>query len=296
MFGVGTAPADEGVEMKDLAGKVAVVTGAASGMGRAMVRKAAAEQMHVLAGDIDEAGLAETVAGLENAQLMLTDVTSPDANEMLATAALERFGAVHLVHLNAGVLTGGFTWENTVDDWRWVLDVNLWGVIHGVRSFVPRMLEAGEPGHVVITASVGGLTSGGLLGPYTTSKYGAVAIAESLHRELDMIGAPIGVSCLCPGPVATGIFRSERNRPDTYEDTCGPSSADAEAAAFHSTLVATIDEGTDPEVIPELVFDAVRNDKFWIFPHPEFKERISARTRSILDETNPDYTVGIPSR
>ncbi|WP_419918645.1 SDR family NAD(P)-dependent oxidoreductase [Candidatus Poriferisocius sp.] len=282
--------------MKDLVGKVAVITGAASGMGRAMVRKAVSEQMHVLAGDIDEAGLAETVGGLENAQLMLTDVTSPDANEALAIAALERFGAINLLHLNAGVLTGGFTWENTVDDWRWVLDVNLWGVIHGVRSFVPRMLEAGEPGHVVITASVGGLTSGGLLGPYTTSKYGAVAIAESLHRELEMIGAPIGVSCLCPGPVATGIFRSERNRPDTYEDTCGPSSADAEAAAFHENLITAIDEGTNPEVIPELVFDAVRNDKFWIFPHPEFKERIAARTDSIINETNPDYTVGMPTR
>ena len=273
--------------MKDLAGKVAVITGAASGMGRAMVRKAASEGMHVLAGDIDEAGLAETVGGLENAQLMLTDVTSPDANEALAIAAVERFGGIHLVHLNAGVLTGGFTWENTVDDWRWVLDVNLWGVIHGVRSFVPRMLEKGESGHVVITASVGGLTSGGLLGPYTTSKYGAVAIAESLHREFDIIGAPIGVSCLCPGPVATGIFRAERNRPDSYDDTCGPMSADAEAAAFHKALVNAIDEGTDPTEIPELVFDAVQSNKFWIFPHPEFKERIAARAESILNETNP---------
>ena len=281
--------------MKDLAGKVAVITGAGSGMGRAMVRKAASEGMHVLAGDIDEAGLAETVGGLENAQLMLTDVTSPDANEALAKAALERFGGINLVHLNAGVLTGGFTWENTVDDWRWVLDVNLWGVIHGVRSFVPRMLEAGEPGHVVITASVGGLISGGLLGPYTTSKYGAVAIAESLYRELDIIGAPIGVSCLCPGAVATGIFRAERNRPDTYEDTCGPMSADAEAAAFHKGLINAIDEGTDPTEIPELVFDAVRSDKFWIFPHPEFKERIADRTQSIINETNPEYAVGLSS-
>ena len=281
--------------MKDLAGKVAVITGAASGMGRAMVRKAASEGMHVLAGDIDEAGLAETVGGLENAQLMLTDVTSPDANEALANAALERFGGIHLVHLNAGVLTGGFTWENTVDDWRWVLDVNLWGVIHGVRSFIPRMLEKGEEGHVVITASVGGLTSGGLLGPYSTSKYGAVAIAESLHRELDIIGAPIGVSCLCPGPVATGIFRAERNRPDTYDDTCGPMSSDAEAAAFHKALINAIDEGTDPAVIPEVVFEAVRDDKFWIFPHPDFKERIAARTESIMNETNPEYTVGLPN-
>ena len=136
---------------------------------------------------------------------------------------------------------------------------------------MPRMLEAGEPGHVVITASVGGLISGGLLGPYTTSKYGAVAIAESLYRELDIIGAPIGVSCLCPGAVATGIFRAERNRPDTYEDTCGPMSADAEAAAFHKALINAIDEGTDPTEIPELVFDAVRSDKFWIFPHPRIQ-------------------------
>ena len=280
--------------MKDFAGKVAVITGAASGMGRAMVRKAASEGMHVLAGDIDEAGLAETVGGLENAQLMLTDVTSPDANEALATAALERFGGIHLVHLNAGVLTGGFTWENTVDDWRWVLDVNLWGVIHGVRSFIPRMLEKGEDGHVVITASVGGLTTGGLLGPYSTSKYGAVAIAESLQREMGIIGAPIGVSCLCPGPVATGIFRAERNRPDTYDDTCGPMSADAEAAAYHRALINATDEGIDPTEIPEMVFEAMKDDKFWIFPHPEFKERIAARTESIINETNPEYTVGLP--
>ena len=133
--------------MKDLVGKVAVITGAGSGMGRAMVRKAASEGMHVLAGDIDEAGLAETVGGLENAQLMLTDVTSPDANEALANAALERFGGIHLVHLNAGVLTGGFTWENTVRRWRWVLDVT-WGDPRVRTSF--RMLDKGEDGHVTL--------------------------------------------------------------------------------------------------------------------------------------------------
>ena len=277
--------------MQTVEGKVAVVTGAASGMGRAVAQKATSEGMHVLAADVDEAGLADTVAGLENAQLMLKDVTSGEANEALAAAAVERFGGVHLVHLNAGVLTNGYTWENTEQDWRWVLDVNLWGVIHGVRSFIPRMLEQGEPAHLVVTASEGGLTPGPTYGPYATSKNAVVCLAETLSIELKMVEAPIGVSCLCPGPIATGIFESERNRPDSYVSTRGVASSDPNVAATYQSMAAAIRDGMDPAVVADLVFDAVRNEKFWIYTHADSKDRVAARSRAVLEELHPSEGV-----
>ena len=275
------------VDMRTFAGKVAVVTGAASGVGRAVARKAALEGMHVLAADVDETGLAETVAGLENAQLVLTDVSSSEANEALAATAFERFGGVHLVHLNAGVLTNGYTWENTEQDWRWVLDVNLWGVIHGVRSFIPRMLEQGEPAHVVVTAAVWGLSPGPAYGPYATSKSGVVCLAETLSIELQMVEAPIRVSCLCPGPIATGIFESERNRMDSYASTRNVSSTDPNVADLHQAMAASISDSMDPAVVADLVFDAVRNEKFWVYTHSGSKDRIAARNRAVLEELHP---------
>ena len=282
--------------MKDLAGKVAVITGAGSGMGRAMVRKAASEGMHVLAGDIDEAGLAETVGGLENAQLMLTDVTS--AGRQRGTGQ-RRLGAIRRHPPGAPQRRG--------PDRR----VHLGEHRRRLALGAGRELVGRDPRSAQLCAPDAGGGRARSRGDHRLGRWahlrwaaraptpprsmGPVAIAESLYRELDIIGAPIGVSCLCPGAVATGIFRAERNRPDTYEDTCGPMSADAEAAAFHKALINAIDEGTDPTEIPELVFDAVRSDKFWIFPHPEFKERIADRTQSIINETNPEYAVGLPS-
>lgn len=277
--------------MDDLNKKVAVITGAGSGIGRGVALAAASAGMSVAVADIDEVGLAETVSLIEGvgaaALAVPTDVSSAESVAALADRTVERFGSVHLVHNNAGVLTGGFCWEKTVDDWRWVLDVNLWGVIHGVRTFVPRLLEQGEGGHVVNTASIGGLTAGALLAPYTVSKFGVVCLTESLRAELDMVGSDIGVSCLCPGEVATGIFRSERNRPDSYDETSGPRSADPNAAAFHEKVAAGVDDGMDPEQVGELVIEAVRDERFWVFPHQDFKPRFEARSRSILDETNP---------
>ena len=279
--------------MEELSGRVAVVTGAASGMGRAVAVRAAREEMRVVVADVDERGLTETTAMVESegAEVMgvVTDVGSEASVAQLAERAIERFGAVHLVHNNAGVLTGGYCWEKTVDDWRWVLDVNLWGVIHGVRTFVPLLLEQGEGGHVVNTASIGGLSAGALLAPYTVSKFGVVCLTESLRNELEMIGSDIGVSCLCPGEVATGIFRSERNRGEAYADTSGAKSADPSAAGFHDRIAASIDEGMDPARIGELVIEAVKENRFWVFPHKDFKPRVEARTRSILDETNPRW-------
>ena len=279
--------------MQELQDKVAVITGGGSGIGRGVALAAGRAGMRVAVADIDEPGLAETVAQVEQAGAEViavpTDVTSPDSVAALADQVVARFGAVHVVHNNAGVLTGGFCWEKTIDDWRWVLDVNLWGVIHGVRTFVPLLLDQGEGGHVINTASVGGLSAGALLAPYTVSKFGVVCLSESLRNELEIVGSDIGVSCLCPGEVATGIFRSERNRPDDYADTSGARSSDPSAAAFHERVASGVDEGMDPQQVGDLVVESVRANRFWVFPHQDFKPRFEARARSILDETNPRW-------
>ena len=216
--------------IEDFSGKVAVVTGAASGIGRGLVGKAAREGMKVVLADVEDGALAEAeaeVAALGAETLAVrTDVTDADAIEALAAAAYDRFGAVHLLCLNAGVFQAGVSWERTVEDWKWVLDVNVWGPIHGVRSFVPRLLAQDDSAHVVITASMAGMMTVAYSGPYVVSKFGAAALAESVAHDLQAQGADIGVSCLVPGAVDTRIGLSERNRQATT-GTEPPSEAQA---------------------------------------------------------------------
>src|ERR1700733_2921273 len=203
--------------MENLRDKVAVITGGASGIGKAVAVRTAAEGMKLVLADIEEPALEATASALtaEGADVLavVTDVSDASSVQALRDRALQHFGAVHLVHNNAGVGVGGPIWEVTEEEWRWILGVNLWGVVHGISAFVPVLLEQGE-GHVVNTASIAGLSSTPGLGPYTATKHAVVAISESLFKDLRAAGAPIGVSVLCPGFVQTGIAQSDRNRPD----------------------------------------------------------------------------------
>jgi len=272
----------------DWSGRAAVVTGAASGIGRALVQYAAGLGMHVLAADVDRDGLAATrdgASGLPGAvEVEETDVRSGEAVEALAARAWEAHGAVALFFNNAGVLVDGKTWERSEADWRWQLEVNVLGVVHGIRAAVPRMLAQAAPGRIVNTASIGGLLGGGaFMGPYQASKHAVVAISESLYGELALEAAEVDASVLCPGEVATGIFRSDRLRPEP-ERTVYASDAERQ---FHDMVSGTVDMGLAPEELARRAFDGIEAGRFWLLPQPAFKPLFEQRTRSVLDESQP---------
>jgi NAD(P)-dependent dehydrogenase (short-subunit alcohol dehydrogenase family) len=271
--------------MNELQGKVAVVTGGASGIGRAVVDCCVAEGMKVVVADVEEGALAKAADELRTAGAdvlaVRTDVSRPEDVDRLARQTVDHFGAVHVVHNNAGVATGGPIWQNTIADWKWVLGVNLWGVINGVRSFVPIMLEQGGHAHIVNTASAAGLTSPPFLGAYTVTKHAVVALSESLARDLALQQADIRVSVLCPGFVNTSIFESHRNRPADLQNAEDPA---AGAMTGSSSLLA----GTmEPSVVAGHVIDAVKNDRFYILPHPEVADGVRSRMEDILQNRYP---------
>ena len=266
--------------MNQLEGKVAVVTGGASGIGRAVAERLAGEGMRLVLADIEQGPLADAEKALADRGVEVigvpTDVSDGASVEALRDKALERFGAVHLIHNNAGVGSGGPMWTLTEADWAWVLGVNLWGVIHGIRVFVPLLVEQGE-GHVVNTASMAGLISTPMMGPYNASKHAVVTISESLHHDLQLAGSSVRVSVLCPGFVQTRIHESHRNRP-------GAGDPDAGMFGMISQLVAG---GIEPAKVADAVVDAVRTDRFYILTHDEMKPMIEQRVRAILDGANP---------
>jgi NAD(P)-dependent dehydrogenase (short-subunit alcohol dehydrogenase family) len=257
----------------DLRGRVAVVTGAASGLGRAMCERFAAEGMHVLASDVDTAGVRE-VAG----HGVVADVSRSEDVERLAQEAYARFGAVHVLCNNAGVVKSARTWDLTLDDWNWVLGVDLWGVIHGIRAFVPRMLAQGGPAHVVNTASMTGLLPMPRLAAYSAAKSAVVALSESLQHDLDAEGADIGVSVFCPGFIATRITDSARNR---------PASLPATAQASGRRTVAGVEASMTAEEAAAQVVDAVRTRRFWILTHDDYREVIRERAAGIGTSARP---------
>ncbi|HEY3096192.1 MAG TPA: SDR family NAD(P)-dependent oxidoreductase [Acidimicrobiia bacterium] len=245
--------------------RVAVVTGAGSGIGRALALHAAREGMRVAVADVEVGALEETAAEVETAGAEVlvapTDVARVDQVDALAGLAYERFGAVHLLCNNAGVFQAGITWQREVADWEWVMGVNFWGVLYGIRSFVPRMLEAGDEGHVVNTSSLAGLISGAYSAPYIASKFAVLGVTECLAHDLRAQGAPIGASVLVPGLVDTRIAYSTRNRP-------GEPPGEAQAPDHHMVEQAlrdlTAKSGRPPDEVAGLVFDAVRSGRFFI--------------------------------
>jgi NAD(P)-dependent dehydrogenase (short-subunit alcohol dehydrogenase family) len=272
--------------MKVLRGKVAVITGGASGIGRSVAERAAAEGMKVVLADIEEGPLSLTAGTLKSSgaevEAVVADVSNGSDVEALRDRALERFGAVHLVHNNAGVGVGGLLWTVPAADWKWILGVNLWGVINGIRTFVPLLIEQGE-GHVVNTASLAGLTSPGLLGPYNATKHAVVTISETLYRDLRVIGTSVGVSVLCPGFVRTYIAESERNRPGWAP----VSEDDALAEASRVMVRQMVEGGIEPSQVADRVIDAVRTDTFYVLTHEVSRSMVEARMRDILEGRSP---------
>jgi NAD(P)-dependent dehydrogenase (short-subunit alcohol dehydrogenase family) len=276
--------------MKDLQGKVAVITGGASGIGRSVAERAAAEGMKLVLADIEEGPLKSAVDDLTSSGAeafgVVTDVSDRASVEALRDAALDRFGAAHLVHNNAGIGLGGPIWEVTEEDWRWILGVNLWGVVHGVAAFTPLLIEQGE-GHIVNTASVAGLIAAPFLGPYNATKQAVVAISETLFKDLQTVGAPVGVSVLCPGFVQTRIAESERNRP---EWAVSDHSAEG-AEAVRGVVQGLVDGGIAPGTVADRVIEAVRRDIFYILTHPELDAAIRTRFDDILQRRRPSPTM-----
>lgn len=278
--------------MNELTNRTAVITGAASGIGRSLALRAAAEGMRIVVADIEAAPLAAVAGELRAlgapALAVITDVSQATQVEALAQAAVEQFGRVDLLVNNAGVGAGGSIWESSVEDWAWVLGINLWGVIHGLRSFVPLMLAQGTDAHIVNTASMAGLVSFHPSAPYHISKHAVVALTEQLHVSLKLQGAPIGASVLCPGMVRTRILESERNRPGrpgrseetsaAREALLGRSAHPALAAMMAQALAAEI----SPEEVAERTFAAIRAGELYVFTHPELAQPVCDRAAAIL--------------
>jgi NAD(P)-dependent dehydrogenase (short-subunit alcohol dehydrogenase family) len=264
--------------MRDLTGKVAVVTGAASGIGRATARRFAESGMRVALADVErdalEVATAELAADGFEVLAVPTDVRLEASIEALRDATVETFGAVHVVHNNAGVVASGAIEEITLDLWTWVLEVDLWSVIHGIRTFLPLLKEQGE-GHIVNTASTAGLQASAGIAPYNVAKFGVVALSETLAAELD--GSGVGVSVLCPGAVNTQIVDSERNLPAAVTASTG-----ATAERFQSRAGAMLArDGLDPSVVAEMVHDAVVEDRFWIITHAGWLDVVADRAAAM---------------
>lgn len=281
--------------MRHFKDKVAVVTGAANGIGRAIVDVCAREGMRVVLADINKEALARAEAELrEGGATVLavqTDVSKAEDIEELARRAHDAFGGVHLLFNNAGVMTTGTVWENTLSDWRWVLGVNLWGVIHGVRTFVPMMLQQDAEGHIVNTASMRGLSRASSNGVYCVSKHGVVALTETLHYELAQRGAKIKVSVLCPGAIDTRFADVAENRLIENENVPGERSMTPEDEEMLRELRVETRMGMSPEEVAEKAFDAINDEKFYIITQPETMVRVERRMRDILDERNPTLPV-----
>ncbi|GGE76341.1 SDR family oxidoreductase [Massilia psychrophila] len=280
--------------MKNFNGKVAVITGAASGLGLEFANRAAALGMQLVLADVDLDGLDKARAELEGGGAtvlaMPCDVRKGVQVQALADAAMAQFGAVHLVFNNAGVGSGGLIWENSEADWEWVLGVNLWGVIHGVRIFTPLMLEcaARDPsfeGHIVNTASMAGLLNAPAMGVYNVSKHAVVSLSETLYHDLQLVGAPIGASVLCPYFVPTGISQSHRNRPLDVKMTAGPTASQVAAQAMTSKAVES--GKVSAFDVARLTFEAIADGQFYIYSHPAALGNVAERMDQIVHQRNP---------
>lgn len=261
--------------MKELRDRVAVITGGASGIGYALAERFAAEGMRVALADVDGEAAGRAAEGLHSvgaaeALGLAVDVRRPESVEGLAATVYERWGAAHVLCNNAGVQMPGRAWEFTAEEWEWLLGVNLLGVVLGIRAFIPRMIAGGEPGHVVNTASVGGLVAYPGIAMYTASKFAVVGLTEVLRHDLEAVGAPIGVSLLAPGPTVSALREnSGRLRP-------------GDGGGREVPLVTHFDR-LPAERVADMVLQAIRSDRFWVLTHPEYRELILRRARGIAE-------------
>jgi NAD(P)-dependent dehydrogenase (short-subunit alcohol dehydrogenase family) len=268
--------------MREFKGKTSFVTGAASGIGFGMARAFAQAGMKVMLADVERGALDQALEDLGefggDVRGIRCDVTDPDSVERAAQATFAAFGKVHVVCNNAGVAAGGGIDHISVDNWRWVVDVNLMGVVYGVRSFLPHMRAHGEGGHIVNTASMAGMVNGMGFSPYAASKFAVVAISEGLAMQLKPLG--IGVSVLCPDFVRTRIGESGRNRLERYgqAQTLDPNSP---AAAMIAEIKRQIEAGLDPAEVAVRVLDAIRAEELYIFTHPNMREAVDGRFAAI---------------
>ena len=282
--------------METMKNRVAVVTGAASGIGKALSLAFAAEGSSVVLADVEDEALAAAKAEVDalgvTALAVKTDVTEEESVADLCSATLEAFGEVHILCNNAGVGGGGLIKNQQLVDWKWVIDVSLWGVINGLHHFLPHLIEA-EDSHVVSTASVAGLMAVPGLAPYNAAKYGVVAIMETLHHEMMRDEeANLGVSVLCPGVVRTNIATAQRNRPEHLRRQKGESGSNAakapeEARKRNSAIAAALENGMEPSDVASPVGNAIYDRRFWVLSHPELLGEINHRNQELAALKNP---------
>ncbi len=275
--------------MQELNGKVAVITGAAEGIGKALAVAAVAQGMRLVLADINQELLASTVQELSDAGAevigVVTDVSQESAIQHLADQAYARFGHIHLLINNAGVAFAKSAWETSAKDWEWLMGINVYGVTHALRIFIPRMLADNQPGHIVNTASLAGLISAPALAAYNVSKFGVVALSESLYHDLTLRKSNIGVSVLCPSWVKTRIIDAERHRhPD---DRSQPALLEKVSLKTGAAVQQAVAEGISPEQVAADVFDAVKSNTFYILTHPDSKAAVKIRGDDILQGRAP---------
>jgi NAD(P)-dependent dehydrogenase (short-subunit alcohol dehydrogenase family) len=264
-------------------GQTAVVTGAASGMGRAFAERFGALGLNVVLADVEEPRLVEVAGQMRESGVrvtpVVTDVADEAAWDSLAAKVFDEYGAVNVLCLNAGVGGGGPIHELTTNDWQWVLGVNLWGVIHGLRAFLPTMITSGEPGHVVSTASMAGMLAGPMMGPYNATKFAVVAIMETMRAEMEMLGTNISCSVLCPGFVNTDIMDSGRNRPSSLPGREMPVDEERRAG-----FKAMLESGRQPDEVARMVERGIRENRLHIFTDEGMGALFEARAHAIIDE------------
>ncbi|MFK7898810.1 MAG: SDR family NAD(P)-dependent oxidoreductase [Myxococcota bacterium] len=267
--------------LTEFKGKVAVVTGAASGIGKAICERAAREGMHVVMADVEQDMLRNSASEIEGlgAEVLAvrTDVSQPDELSKLAEETLERFGKVHVVCNNAGVFAGGLTWDAIGTDWEWVMGVNVYGILHGIRAFVPILLEQNEPGHIVNTCSMAGLINTPLSGAYNVSKHAALSLTETLYHELQTKDTPVGCSALCPELINTGIGRSDRNRPAHLKRPDGAGTPEQEMV--ENVIGASVASGIPPAEMANRVFQGIQDDQFYLLADEDTSWITACHTR-----------------
>ena len=277
--------------MEEFNDRVAVITGAASGIGRAIAERCIQEGMKVVLADVEAGALARTEQTLNgrgvNVLAVRTDVSKADDVEILAMKALNAFGGVHLLFNNAGVGAGLTVWETTQNDWIWTLNVNLWGVLHGIRTFLPIMFAQEGESYIVNTSSIAGLVPYHAVAPYQVSKHAVVALSEKLFYDLGENASKIKVSVLCPGWVQTRILESDRNRPPELQNDFAKRTINPEMEATMQAFQQAVENGMPPGKVADHVFQAIQDNRFYILTHPEFMPLVKARLEAIMRGMNP---------